>query len=369
MNAFYGTGNETVDRLMRLQITGNVIPTAWYRTIRRETGKPYLIAIVILSDIVYWYRAAEVRDEGSGQLIGYKKRFRADLLQRSYQQLSEQFGITKRDATNAIVELEKLGVVRRVFKTMTVSGQSVPNVLFLDLNVDVLEKLTFPNESEEREWREEEEEPKGKKTDRKSTDQSSTDQKPTDQVPAGPVQRGCHSNRGDVSPKSERGITQIGDTPHRNEGDGVTQMGETNTEITYKDYNTEYPIQSYQEYQAVTADFKRQIEYDILRFDLEEKEELEELVAVAVEVLTSRAETIRVNREEKPAGLVKEQYRRITMFHIRYVLNCLRETETKARNIRAVMVTALYNSVNTIGTYHENLYQYHTGRDRREGEE
>ena len=105
------TGNETVDRLSRMNITGNIIPAAWYRTIRKPTGKPYLNAIVILSDIVYWYRAAEVRDEGSGQLLGYRKRFKADLLQRSYQQMADQFGITKRDATNAVVELERLGVM------------------------------------------------------------------------------------------------------------------------------------------------------------------------------------------------------------------------------------------------------------------
>lgn len=92
----------------------------------RDTGKPYLIAIVILSDIVYWYRAGRGTDEGSGQLLGYRKRFKADLLQRSYQQMADQFGITKRDATNAVVELEKLGVVRRVFRTLTSNGQSTP---------------------------------------------------------------------------------------------------------------------------------------------------------------------------------------------------------------------------------------------------
>ena len=36
-----------------------------------------------------------------------EKKFHADLLQRSYQQIADQFGITKRDATNAVVELEK----------------------------------------------------------------------------------------------------------------------------------------------------------------------------------------------------------------------------------------------------------------------
>lgn len=133
MQGIFETGNATVDKMSRLNITGNIIPPAWFRTIRKATGKPNLNAIVILSDIVYWYRPVEVRDERSGQIIGLKKRFHSDLLQRSYQQIAEQFGITKRDATNAIVELEKIGVVRRVFRTIQSGGQQVPNVLFLDL--------------------------------------------------------------------------------------------------------------------------------------------------------------------------------------------------------------------------------------------
>lgn len=79
---------------------------------------------------------------------------------------------------------------------------------------------------------------------------------------------------------------------------------------------------------------------------------------VAADVLTSSAKTIRVNREEKETSVVQEHYRRLTMFHIQYVLDCLCQTETKARNIRAVMVTALYNASNTMGTYYTNLYQH-----------
>ena len=68
---------------------------------------------LLLADIVYWYRPMEIRDEATGQLCGFKKKFQADILQRNYQQLADQFGITKRDAVNAIVELEKLGVVTK----------------------------------------------------------------------------------------------------------------------------------------------------------------------------------------------------------------------------------------------------------------
>ena len=99
--------------------------------------------------------------------------------------------------------------------------------------------------------------------------------------------------------------------------------------------------------------------------DRTDGKELDELVEIATEVLTSTAETIRVNREERPAELVKGQYRKLNMFHIQYVLNCLQETETKARNIRAVMITALYNAVNTIGAYYGNLYQYHSAQGNK----
>lgn len=91
------TGNMIVDSIGKINIIGNIIPHTWYKSIHRESGKPYLNAIIILSDIVYWYRPIELRDEHSGEIIGYKKKFKGDLLQRSYQQLSTMFGISKRD--------------------------------------------------------------------------------------------------------------------------------------------------------------------------------------------------------------------------------------------------------------------------------
>lgn len=140
------TGNSVVDSIGRINISGNVIPMSWYKTIVRETGKPYLEAIVILSDIVYWYRPTEIRDETSGELIGYKKKFKSDLLQRSYQQLANMFGISKREATNAIVRLEKLGVIKRVFRTLNINDVVTSNVLFLELIPERLAKLTFGTE-------------------------------------------------------------------------------------------------------------------------------------------------------------------------------------------------------------------------------
>ena len=72
----YSTGNTIVDENAKLNISGNIIPQTWYRTVVRESGKPNLTAIVILADIVYWYRPTEIRDESTGQVVALKKNSR-----------------------------------------------------------------------------------------------------------------------------------------------------------------------------------------------------------------------------------------------------------------------------------------------------
>ena len=89
MNLLYSTGNEIVDEVSKINISGNIIPLSWFQTLVSESGKPMLLAIYLLADIVYWYRPKEIRDEESGNLVGYQKRFKADLLQRNYRQIEK----------------------------------------------------------------------------------------------------------------------------------------------------------------------------------------------------------------------------------------------------------------------------------------
>lgn len=44
------TGNAAVDALADMNISGNITPANWYKTILRDNGKPYLLAICILSE-------------------------------------------------------------------------------------------------------------------------------------------------------------------------------------------------------------------------------------------------------------------------------------------------------------------------------
>jgi hypothetical protein len=40
-----------IDPSVPMDIKGNIIPANWYKTILRENGKPYLLAICILSEL------------------------------------------------------------------------------------------------------------------------------------------------------------------------------------------------------------------------------------------------------------------------------------------------------------------------------
>lgn len=146
----YYTGISTCDTINELHFEGNIVPHAWYKTIIKKDlkkPKPYLLAITILSDIVYWYRPAEYRDEVTGQLLGYKKKFKSDMLQRSYGNITEQFGCSYDMAKNALVFLENLGVIKRVFRDENKDGIKCSNIMFISLDVKRLKELTYPDDN------------------------------------------------------------------------------------------------------------------------------------------------------------------------------------------------------------------------------
>ena len=145
----YTTGNARVDQMGQIRITGNVTPQVWYKTITRKNGKPHLLAIAILSDIVYWYRPVEIRDESTGHITGYGKRFKWDMLQRSYDQFADFFGESKRSITEAVALLESLGIIRREFRTIEIGGMKYNNILFIDLFPEQLRRITYPETEEE----------------------------------------------------------------------------------------------------------------------------------------------------------------------------------------------------------------------------
>ena len=311
---------QDLDEVGRINISGNIIPMVWFQAIRYPNGKPNVNAIIILADIVYWYRPTEIRDEITGQVVGRRKKFRDDLLQRSYGQISELFGLTKKQVVTAVNALEQMGVIKRNFRNMRINGQFVSNVLYLELIPQRLHEITYPGDGME--------------------------------LPVSTYKEtGIPLKKGRHSAYKDRGGTVEGTTNTK-----IT------TEIETENYsNLIYPVEEKkQEADEIdrmaiyTQIIKENIDYDILIADcsIGEKEYIDEVVELITEVVAIERKTIRIAGTDLPYQLVKSKMLKLNDSHIRYVLECLNKNTTKVRNIKQYILTSLYNAPNTIGNYY-----------------
>jgi hypothetical protein len=81
-------------------------------------------------------------------------------------------------------------------------------------------------------------------------------------------------------------------------------------------------------------------------------ERIDELVQLMLDAICTRSETIRIDRSDFPAAVVKSRLLKIGFSHIEYVFDCLDKTTTKIHNIRNYLLTALYNAPATIDSYY-----------------
>ena len=83
-----------------------------------------------------------------------------------------------------------------------------------------------------------------------------------------------------------------------------------------------------------------------------EKEKVDELVAIMLDVVCSTSSTVRVNGEDMPQEIVKNRFLKLNSSHIDYVLTALKKNTSEVKNIRAYLITALYNAPTTIDSYY-----------------
>ncbi|ARJ25067.1 DNA replication protein DnaD [Bacillus mycoides] len=134
--------NINVMKIARINLQGNTLDQGWFKHLTLENGKPYMVAITILSEIFYWYKPTEIKDERTNK-IQYKQKFKADKLQKSYQQLAESFGFTKRQVKDACKYLEKKNLITMEFRTIVRSGKKCNNVMYVEPNTENIEKISI----------------------------------------------------------------------------------------------------------------------------------------------------------------------------------------------------------------------------------
>ena len=89
-----------------------------------------------------------------------------------------------------------------------------------------------------------------------------------------------------------------------------------------------------------------------------DRELYDELFEIICEVVCVKHRTVRIGGDEYPYELVKAKYLKLNSSHLNYVIDCMKNTTTKIANIKAYMVTTLYNAPNTINHYYQQEVQY-----------
>lgn len=297
------TGNFIVDQMTKIEIKGNIIPQIWTKTICYKDGKPNWNAIMILGDIVYWYKPSEVRDEAQG-FIGYKKKFKSDLLQRSYSQIMDIYQMSESQARRGVKALEDLGVVIRHFRDVTSAGGiKAHNVMYLELVPQRLYELTYPILNKE---------------------MSVTE------LTYGDI---------DVDMVSASKLTY--ESISENTNTIIT------TEITSRNPpSINHSVSWIDRTESYTEIIRYNIEYNnlIMQFGSREKALLEEVVSVMVDLVVVERKVVRIGKIDYPYQLVKNQILKLRGYHIENVIKNLMKNKSKKTNMRGYLVTTLYNA-------------------------
>lgn len=93
------------------------------------------------------------------------------------------------------------------------------------------------------------------------------------------------------------------------------------------------------------------IEYDCL-VQQYGRERMGELVELLLETVCSKRDYIRVAGDEYPREVVKSRMLKLTSSHVEYAFDCIDKNTTKVRNIKAYLLTTLYNAPTTMDTYY-----------------
>ncbi len=133
----------------------------------------------------------------------------------------------------------------------------------------------------------------------------------------------------------------------------------TDQEITKQNNNNENKDQSINLDRMDGMDLRKQYgEIVIENIDLHmlgnrfDSERVHELLEIIIDTICSSQNTVRINGSDIPHEVVKSRFLKLTHNHIEYVLQAMDDCPSEIRNIRAYLLTTLYNASLTIDSYY-----------------
>lgn len=99
---------------------------------------------------------------------------------------------------------------------------------------------------------------------------------------------------------------------------------------------------------------RENIDYEIIMNDKKrhDRDMYDELYELICDVVCVPRKNIRIAGDDYPYNLVKDKFLKLTSSHLQYVIGCMKNNTTKVTNIKAYLITALYNAPSTINHYY-----------------
>ena len=104
-------------------------------------------------------------------------------------------------------------------------------------------------------------------------------------------------------------------------------------------------------YNELVRKVKDQIDYWELMDD-NNRDEIENILSIMVEVMSTKCEYFTISGKQYPADLVHQRFSQINSSTIEYVLECLHKCGSDIRNIKQYLITALFNAPATCDSYY-----------------
>ncbi len=140
----------------------------------------------------------------------------------------------------------------------------------------------------------------------------------------------------------------------KNRSQDFAKSESNNTEINNTDFSNTYLSSDVQRYDAIRQKLEDNLEYDCLVHS-REKTEVDELITLMADTVVSNAPTVRIAGQDVPKALVERRFYELDEEHICYVLDRFDENKSEIRNVRAYLLTALYNAPTTMDNYYTQL--------------
>ena len=116
--------------------------------------------------------------------------------------------------------------------------------------------------------------------------------------------------------------------------------------------NTGFDGMGYDDSERLRKTIMENIDYECIA-DKYNRERLDEIVELMLEILCRKSKSIRISGEDFPSSVVKSRLLKLDQFHIEYVLDCMNSNTTQVRNIKQYMLAALFNAPITIDHYYQ----------------